>query len=300
MGALNDMELGDRVPQVVLEELVHLGGVGPGFAQESGGLKGTAAGAHGKALGVQHNAGQQGLGLLALQVAGVQDVLDQLRHQLTGGGGVGIVEAEGGLFDIGGGPAVVVDDHDSGPGVKQLWNLGLFRAVGVHHHQNGVGTGQVKGLIRRHKNPLVLRQGGQLTGLLLGGVGGGGPDGLNGDPFFSGNGAHTGHRPQNVQVGVLVPHDDHLVRAGQQLGKGGGHHPAFHLGAAFGFLGAAAEEEEFSPVPDDHLVAAPAQRHVQGQGGEFVELPGRGAVAAEADGEGGGDAVGALYLPDLI
>ena len=89
LGPLNDLELGHRIPQIVLEALVDLGDVRPGLAQEGGGLKGTAAGAHGKALGIQHDARQDRLRLHPFQVAGIQDILDQLRHQLAGGGGVG-------------------------------------------------------------------------------------------------------------------------------------------------------------------------------------------------------------------
>ncbi len=93
-----------------------------------------------KALGVQHNAGQQGLGLLALQVRPVvQDVIGPAPcHQLhMAGGGVGIEwKAEGeGFFDIGGvapgGRWTMTHDYGA-PESSSSGNLGLFRAVGVH------------------------------------------------------------------------------------------------------------------------------------------------------------------------
>ena len=210
------------------------------------------------------------------------------------------MEAQGGLFDVGSRPPVVVDDHDPGPGGQQLRHLGLFRPVGVHHHDDAGGLGQANGLIRRDEDALVLRQGGQLLRLFLGRIGRGGANGLDGHVFFSGNGAHAGYGPQYVQVGVFVPHHNDLVGAGQQLGQGGGHHAALDLGPALGLFRAAAEEGKVVAVFDHHLVAAPAEGHVQRQGGVFVELPGGLPVAAEADGEGGGDPVGALHLADLI
>ena len=91
LGVLDDIVFGDGAGQVVLEQLLHLPGVGAGAAQEGCRLKGAAAGAHGEVLGIQHDARQQGLRLCAEQVGGLRDVLEQLGDQLAGGGGVGLV-----------------------------------------------------------------------------------------------------------------------------------------------------------------------------------------------------------------
>ena len=195
---------------------------------------------------------------------------------------------------------MVVDDHDPRPGGQQVGGLGLLRAVGVHHHHHRVGPCQPEGLLRGDEQPPVLRQGHQLADLLLRRVGGGGPDGPDGHALLPGDGTNPGHRPHHVQVGVGVAHDDDLVGAGQQLGQGGGHHPALHLGAALHLFGPAAEEEEFRAVLHHGLVSPPAEGHVQGQGGKGVQLPRGLPLAAKAHGEGGRHAVGALHLADLI
>ena len=75
LGVLNDGVLGDGALQIVLEELFYLRGVGARPAQEGGGLKGAPTGAHGKVLGVQHDTGQQSLGLRPGEIGGVGDVL---------------------------------------------------------------------------------------------------------------------------------------------------------------------------------------------------------------------------------
>lgn len=68
LGVFDDLELGDGVGQVVLEQLFHLAGVAAAAAQEGGGLKGAPTGAEGEVLGVQDDAGQQGLRLAPEQV----------------------------------------------------------------------------------------------------------------------------------------------------------------------------------------------------------------------------------------
>ena len=156
------------------------------------------------------------------------------------------------------------------------------------------------GLLRAGEEPPVLRQGRKLLCHVLSGVGGGSPDDPGGHAQLPGDGGHAGGGAQHVQVRELVAHDEHLALSGQQLRQSGGHHPAFYLGAALGLLGPAADEGEVRPVLDDHLVAPPAQGHVQGHRGVLVQLPGTPGVAADADGQGGGHPVGALDLADLL
>ena len=70
-GVLNNVVLGDGALQVVLEQLLDVAGVRTRAAEKGGGLKGAAAGTHGKLLGVQYHPGQQGLRLGLEQVGGL-------------------------------------------------------------------------------------------------------------------------------------------------------------------------------------------------------------------------------------
>ena len=51
------------------------------------------------------------------------------------------MEVEGGTFNIGGSPAVVVDDRHPVAGVQQLAALHHIRPVGIHHHQQSARLG---------------------------------------------------------------------------------------------------------------------------------------------------------------
>ncbi len=146
-GVLDDGVLGDGSRQVVLKELFHLGGVGAGAAKEGRRLKGASASAHGKVLGVQHDARQQGLRLGPEKLVGLHNVLEQLRDKFRGGGGVRLVVVERGPLDIGGGPAVVVDDRHPVAGLEQLLRLDLLGSIGVHHNSQGPGIGDEQGIL---------------------------------------------------------------------------------------------------------------------------------------------------------
>ena len=78
-----------------------------------------------------------------------------------------------------------------------------------------------------------------------------------------------------------------------------GHDPALDLGPPFLLPGTSAEEFKVKLIFDDHLVAAAAQRHINGQCGVAEHLL-IGAVPANADGKGGGDSVGADELVDAV
>lgn len=70
------------------EHPLDLHGVRPLLAQIGGGLEGAHPRLHDEAAGIQHDAGQQGLGLQAGQAA-ARHVLHQLGHHFGGGGGIG-------------------------------------------------------------------------------------------------------------------------------------------------------------------------------------------------------------------
>ena len=78
----DDIVAGDHGLEVALEHPLYVRRIRPGPAQVRCRLEGAAAGAVGEILGVQHDAGQQRLGLRLQQVARLDEVLEQLRHQL--------------------------------------------------------------------------------------------------------------------------------------------------------------------------------------------------------------------------
>ena len=300
LGVLDDGVFGDGARQVVLEEFLDLGGVRPGPAQEGRRLKGAAAGAHGEVLGVQDNARQQGLRLRPRQVGGVGDILEQLGDQLRGGGGVGLVVVEGGPFDIGGGPAVMVDDRDAVAGLQHLLGLDLLGAVGVHHHHQRAVVHEEQRLLGGEETVLILRQLHQTVGEHLGGGRARLLNDVGGDPSLPGDGEHTGGGADAVVVRGAVAHDEQAGGVGHQGGQGVGHDPALDLGALLRLLGAAAEELKSELVADDRLVAAPGQGHLNGQVGVLEQLLEGVAVHSDADGEGGGQAAGADHLVDGV
>ena len=290
LGVSDDVVAGDGSLQIVLEELFHLSSIRPGAAQEGGSLKGAPAGAHGKLLGIQHDAGQQGLGLGPEEVGRLHDVLEKLGDQLAGGGGVGLVEVEGGALNVGGGPAVVIDDRHPVARSQQLLGVDLLWAVGIHYYQQGGGVSQHKGLLGGDEDPLVLGQGLQLVRHDRGGVGPRLPDDVGLDPPLAGQGTHAGGSADAVKVGELVAGDEQSGGVGGQLAQGVGHDPALDLGALFGLLGPAAVELEVELVLDNRLIAAPGQSHVDGQRGILEQLLEAVGILADADGHGGRDA----------
>ena len=124
--------------QITLEHPLHILGVSPGPAQIRRRLKGAPAGAVGKALGIQHNARQQSLRLGFQQVAGLQQIPQQLRHHLAGRGGVRLVKVQGHFLNVAAASAVVVDHRHPVAAFQQRLGLHALRAVGVHHHQECV------------------------------------------------------------------------------------------------------------------------------------------------------------------
>ena len=198
------------------------------------------------------------------------------------------MEVECGVGDIGGRPAVVVDDGHPGAAFQQILAHHLLGAVGVHHHQQGPGVGQNDGVLGGEEGFLVLRHLGELLRHVGGGVGAPLLDDADGDPLLPGDGAHTGAGADAVQVGELVAHDKDIGGVGDELGQGIGHDPALDLGALFHLLVPAAVELEVEFVLHHRLVAAPGEGHLDGEGGVLEELVEAGGVLAHADGQCGG------------
>ena len=207
---------------------------------------------------------------------------------------------QGGAFDIGGGPAVVVDHGHPVAGLQQLRRLDLIGPVGVHHHGQGAGVGDEQGLLGSEEAVLILGQGRKPVDELLGRGRRGLFDDVDGNAVFPAQGAHARRRTDTVVVRGAVAHDEHLGGVGHQSGQGVGHDPAFYLGALFRLLGAAAIELESKLVADDGLIAAPGQGHVDGQVGKLEQLPIGLPVLAHADGQCGVDAAGVDHLMDGV
>ena len=146
---------------------------------------------------------------------------------------------------------------------------------------------------------LVLRQLAQPVHHDGGGVAAGFNDDAGAHAVLAGGGHNAGTGADGVQVGELVPHGVNGGGAGDQPAQGVGHDPALDLGAPFGLLGAAAVELEVEAIFDDRLIAAPAQGHLGGQRGELQKLCKVG-VHADADGHGGGQAVGGVDLAHRV
>ena len=292
IGVLDDGIFTDGVLEVVLIELLHLGGISARAAQEGGSFKGASAGAHGEVLGVQHDAGQQRLRLGPKQLIGLHDVLQKLGDQLRGGGGVGLVVIERRPLNVSGCTAVMVDDRHPVAGLEYLGRLHLLGSVGVHHHHQRAAVGNDQRVLGAEEAVLVLRQLAQPLGQLLGGMGGGRLDDMGGNAVFPAQGKHARRRAYAVVIGHLMSHDEHTGGVGDQGGQGVGHHAAFDLGALLRLLGAAAVELEGVLIADDRLVAAPGQGHIQRQVGKTEQLLEAVAVLADADGQAGIDAAG--------
>ena len=207
---------------------------------------------------------------------------------------------ESGTLNVGGSPAVVVDDGHPVAGLHQIQGLDLLRAVGVHHHHQRAVVRQQQSLLGGEEAVLILLQMGQLVHQHLSRGRARLPDDVGRDPLLPGDGAHAGGGAHAVVVGGLVAHDKHLGGVGHQGGQGVGHDTAFYLGALFRLLGAAAVELEGELVAYHRLVAAPGQGHVDGQVGKLEQLPIVLPVLAHADGEGGGDAAGIGNLADGV
>ena len=207
---------------------------------------------------------------------------------------------EGGPLDIGGGPAVVVDDCHPVAGLQHLPGQHLLRTVGVHHHHQGAVVHHQQSLLGREKSAPVLAQLGQPVRQDLTGGRAGLLNDIGGDSLLPGDGKHAGSGAHTVVVRGLVPHDKQTGGVGHQGREGIGHDPAFHLGALRGLLGPSAEELKGELVADDRLISTAGQRHLDGEVGKLHQLLEGGAVLAHADGQGGGQAAGVDHLVDGV
>ena len=301
LGVLHDAVARDRILHVVLQQAFDIGRVGAAAAQIGRRVKGALAGADRKALGVEHDAGEQRLGLALDDVARLGDLLQHLGDQLAGRGGVRLDKREGGVLDIGRGDAVVVDDGDAVAGREQVGVLHPLGAVDVDDDQKRPPVGAQHRLGLAHEDIFVFRllaqHGDQTLRRVLFEI----RDDVHADAEFARQAAHADGGADRVEIREAVAHDDHARRVAHKLGQRGGHDAGFDLGPPLDLAAAAAVKVEVQTVFDDGLVAAARESQLGRHLGELHRLLQRLAVHAETQGERGVDARGAddlVYLLD--
>jgi hypothetical protein len=88
-----------------------------------------------------------------------------------------------------------------------------------------------------------------------------------------------------------VSHGENHGGVVHQLAQGVGHDARLHLGALFRLLGAAAEKFKGEAVFNNHLIAAPGERHLYGKGGELEQVVIGVRILSDSNADGCGDAV---------
>ena len=195
---------------------------------------------------------------------------------------------------------MVVDDRHAVAFFQQLRVLDLLGPVGVHDHEERPPVGKLPGLFGAYEGGLV----GLLLLHALDQAAAGVMLQIHGDAaahaVLPGDAADARRRADRVQIRKAVAHDQHLGGIAHQLGQGIGHDAGLDLGAFLHLQPAPAEELEAQAVLDHHLVAAAGERQLRRLVGKLQPLAEGVALLAEADADGGGDAVGALDLVHLL
>ena len=190
-----------------------------------------------------------------------------------------------------------------GDALQQLVVLHEVHRVGVHHDEQGPVRHRLQGLLGPDEHVLLRVGSGhgvhQGTGQGLVPV----DDHRRGllQPLADG-GPHAHRGAHAVQVGVLVAHDEHPVAVLHVVGEGGGDDPGAHLVPLLHALGKAAEEfVGVTLLHDSHLVAAPAQGHIQGLAGPALALGDVAGAPAQPHRDGGAHVVfAAFYSPHVV
>ena len=251
-------------------------------------------------LGIQHDTRQHGVGFFPQKIRRLNEILQQLRHQFRGGGGIGLMEAESSVFNVACSPAVVVDDRHTVAGFQDLGAFHHFRAVGIYHHQQRAGTHAQKGVRGIGEHTRVLRRGFQPPQHLMGGV----FLAVNNDLGFlaplAGGAGNTCGGADGVHIRIAVTHDIDLRGVIHQLPQGIGHHAGLHLRPLLRSLGAAAVELEIHLIAHDRLIAAAAEGHFQRELRVLIQLRQCLGILTHADGKGRMEALAHFNAPHSI
>ena len=124
-GVADDVIPGNGALQIVLEELADVAGIGTARRRKEAASKVRLPVRMVNCLVSSTMPERSASRLGAQQVGQLQQVLQKLGDQLTGRRGIGLVEVEGRIGDIGGGPAVVVDDRHLVAGEEQILRGGV-------------------------------------------------------------------------------------------------------------------------------------------------------------------------------
>ena len=122
---------------------------GAAAAQPGGSLKGAHTHMQRKAAGVQHDAGQQGLGFQRGDVILFGQELQQFTHQFAGTGGVRLVVEQQRVVDMADRHAVVIDDNNALALFVDFLAFQQALLVGIHHDQQRAGRDNIQRLVRR-------------------------------------------------------------------------------------------------------------------------------------------------------
>ena len=238
--------------------------------------------------------------LHAQDVRLLDQLLEQLRHQLAGRRRIRLVEAHGRIGDIGRRAAVVVDDRHTGAGFQQVVVLDLVRAVGVHHDEQCAAVGVQVRLLRRQKRLGILRHVqhpvAQLTGRRLVRI----HDDAAGRAELARDAANAGGRAECVQIRRICGYDIDLGRVLNELAEGVGHDAGLDLCAPLDLSAAAAEKLERNAVFHHGLIAAARERHLGAEDGEIIAFIEAVTVAPDANTNGRADAAGAGHAAHAV
>ena len=300
-GLAHSVRLG-LVPLGILpEHLADPGHVRAVAAQERRRLKGAHPGFYHEIVGVYHDAGVHAVGLLRADPDIVIGVLQDLRHHLAGGGGIGLHIGEGGVLNGLRALPVMIQHHHGLTVPKEIRTFRDGRLVHIHHHQDGIAPGGFDGLLVADDHvALILRvpleqlhHGLDCRDLVVQHDVGLAPQGQR-DPIDAHGCAEA------VRVRHPVAHHQHLVLARDNLPKGMGLHAGLHAGILLHLLALAAIVGDALRRLDDGLVAAPAQGQIDGIAGEFIVLGIGQAVQPYADADGHRHLVADIDRLDLL
>ena len=240
----------------------------------------------GKVSRIQHDAGQQALSFHPVGlVIPLAHILQKLRDQLTGRGGVGLVADKGRVLNKAHALAVVVDDGHLAAFFENFFALYQIDLVCIHHDaQRPLGD---DGQCTFGVDEIVLLPGGNESIDQAGRQRGIPADRDNGRHITNfADAEHALGRTDGVQVTHPVAHDDHMVRLLDELDQLVGHNAAAHLAALFHAMADAAVERKAVRRHLGGLVAAAALGHIQCLHRHVLGLPQGLGPAANADGEG--------------
>ena len=201
------------------------------------------------------------------------------------------------VFNVAHRLAMVVDHRHMAAPLVDFPAFQQVGQVGVHHHQQGILGDGVQHVLRFGE--VIPETGIPEPAQQRSGQGGPAAHRDDGGHIHDlADPQHADGRAHAVQIAHLVAHDDDAVALADHISQGGGQDAVLDLAALFNTAGYPAVEFKSVPCLDGHLVAAPAQGHIQGLLGHFLTFRQGGPAPAHAGGQGDGLAV--VQRADLV